>query len=167
MYDFLRIWGIIFAPIHELGHIVFGWLSFNPTIPVAWNEVASMRDGFIQSLGGVAGAFIFPVLLLYRFRAKKWLYIPVAIHILETFWSIRFQIDLQPFRALEAVGIMLWVVIGAAAVVAYVGILVKSREEEQERRRKLQKVSDDLKRTRGLVAEQERRDVRLAEKTFP
>ena len=50
--------GQIWAPLHELGHVVFGWLSFNPTIIAGWALCYQARDGFIGSIGGAVGGFL-------------------------------------------------------------------------------------------------------------
>jgi len=31
--------GYLWAPVHELGHCVFGWFSLNLTFPIAWDLV--------------------------------------------------------------------------------------------------------------------------------
>jgi hypothetical protein len=48
---------MVWAPFHEAGHILFGWISLNPTIPTGWNEVRSINDTFFMSIGGGFGEF--------------------------------------------------------------------------------------------------------------
>jgi hypothetical protein len=67
----LAYWTI--SPIHELGHVVFGWLSFNPTFITGWAEASTLRDEFIVSVGGVLGEELFLVWIseMLAWKARK------------------------------------------------------------------------------------------------
>jgi len=55
----LYLIGFFFAPVHELGHVIFGWLSFNPTVILGWALARSYRDGFMVAFGGVFTELVF------------------------------------------------------------------------------------------------------------
>ena len=88
----------LWSPVHELGHVVFGWLSFNPTIIVSWGMSGSMFDTWPVSMGGTIFELMFFVFLtelsLRKFHIGwAWLYtIPLCLVVI---LSMGFQSDLD------------------------------------------------------------------------
>lgn len=73
-YDIEKFLDVIFflnTPMHEIGHIIFGWLSLNPTFPGGWDYVYSMRDGLIGTLGGSWGEYL-TYLVLVETVGRRW-----------------------------------------------------------------------------------------------
>ena len=89
----LGIYGELTAPIHELGHVIFGWLTLNPTVIAGWNLAAASRDGFIMSLGGYLFEIIFGAGLVFCLRRYKFVYAVGIIHIASALYATSYQGD--------------------------------------------------------------------------
>jgi len=119
----LGVWAQIISPIHELGHVIFGWLSFNPTIITGWASAASMRSGFFVQIGGYLFEFIAFVLLVYALRYKWWVYPIGLISITAVLYSLSAQADFP----LPATGPMLiWWLSGILSYVLIIWIALQS-----------------------------------------
>lgn len=70
----------IWAPIHELGHIVAGILTLHLVIPTSWNSVAVFGStNWLIDAGGVLGGFlgvVFIMKLILKKAPKLW-FIPI------------------------------------------------------------------------------------------
>ena len=117
----LELWAQAVSPLHELGHVIFGWLSFNPTIITGWNSAASMRDGFIVGIGGYITQILAPVLLLHFLRRQWWLYPLVIFNTTAALYSLQYQGDF-PTNATGA--LLIWWLCGIMAYILtlYIGI---------------------------------------------
>lgn len=126
----------IFTPIHEIGHFIFGWLSFNPTIIVAWDEVGVMRDGWVVSFGGMFTEIVFFFLVAY-FIGKRtrfiypWTIAMTGISLL----SIWFQTDQEGHGALMP---LLWYISGIASIVWQI-FLIRRQPNVRPRRTKMER----------------------------
>jgi len=88
----------LWSPVHELGHVVFGWLSFNPTIILGWGMSGSMFDTWPVKMGGTIFELLFFVFLTELSLRKlhigwAWLYtIPCCLVVI---LGMGFQSDLD------------------------------------------------------------------------
>jgi len=141
----LRIWGEWFAPIHELGHVIFGWLSFNPTFIQKWDQSGSVRTGFMMSLGGYLFEIIVGAALAYMLRKHKWIYPVAMIQVASALYATRYRSDLAGSRVAEAI----WYLSGFVAFMVILISAIKAGEERDERTKR-----DNIERTRRLLARQ-------------
>jgi hypothetical protein len=117
----LAVWAQAVSPLHELGHVIFGWLSFNPTIITGWNSAASMRDGFFVAIGGYTTQIMAPVLLLYFLRRQWWFYPIVILNTTAALYSLQYQGDF-PTNATGA--LLIWWLCGVLSYIltVYIGL---------------------------------------------
>lgn len=117
----LRLWGIATAPIHEIGHVIFGWISLNPAMIVEWNRVVAIRYGFTIQIGGYLFESIFAAGLSYRFRRKLWIH-PITIwHVTSMFYGLTWQSDFPwpavgPLLIWRLAGVLAYVIIVYSAI---------------------------------------------------
>jgi hypothetical protein len=121
MYQIIRIWSLATAPIHEMGHVIFGWLSFNPAMITGWNETTAMRYGFFIQIGGYLFDAILPAVLSYRFRRYPIIHIFTAFHVVSMFFSIQYQGD---FKTNTTGPMIIWVLGGVLALVVILYSLI-------------------------------------------
>jgi hypothetical protein len=63
---------MLWSPLHELGHVVFGWLTLNPAFVTGWTETSSLFPfNYLMKIGGGMGEFI-GIALIYM-AMLKWL----------------------------------------------------------------------------------------------
>lgn len=82
------------SPIHELGHVIFGFLSFNPTRIIGWGLSRPDHEGFIMAVGGylleIAAAGVLGE--IFNRKAKKAWFISMLV-LVYAFWSLAWQTD--------------------------------------------------------------------------
>jgi hypothetical protein len=132
MYEIIRIWSLVTAPIHELGHMIFGWLSFNPAMITSWNETTAMRYGFMIQIGGYLFDAIFPALLSYRFRRHPWVHAFTTFHVVTMFYSIPYQGD---FKTNTTGPMLIWVLGGILSLVVILYSLIAGLQDRSETRK--------------------------------
>jgi len=118
----LGVWAQLLSPVHELGHVIFGWLSFNPTIITGWNSAASMRPGFMVQIGGYLFEFIAFTLLVYALRRRWWVYPVSLFSITSVLYSLQAQGD---FPGPATGPMLIWWLAGVLSyvLIAYIGCL--------------------------------------------
>ena len=131
----LIVWGFIQAPIHEIGHMIFGWLSFNPTCIIGWTEAAVTRDGFIVGIGGYITSFMAAPLFAWKLRRHWWAYAVAAIQVASTFYYLPYQADFVQGTTEAAGAMVVWSLCGVLSVVGIVMAMVKAIEEHDTMRR--------------------------------
>jgi hypothetical protein len=129
MWRLLELWGRITAPIHELGHVIFGWLSFNPTSIVAWNYVASNRYGFTVQIGGYLFEAIVGAVLAWKLRRYLWVYPVAIIQVSSMLYCINYQGDFIDSTAPGAM--LIWRLSGVLAYIVILYSFIASREEKR------------------------------------
>lgn len=137
----------LLAPAHELGHSIAGWLTFNPAIPVAWNETAFLGryPGFFPILAGQLGEFVF-LAWLFRFLihqatkgTKTGLFLSRLWPIVPILWissmaSIAHQEDVN---FVGEAGQAIWTLAGILTLASLPAIVAIERRNEDARRRTL------------------------------
>jgi hypothetical protein len=131
MWRVLELWGRLTAPIHELGHVIFGWLSFNPTIIIGWNYVASNRYGFTVQIGGYLFEAIVGAVLAWKLRRYLWVYPVAIIQVSSMLHCINYQEDFIDSTAPGAM--LIWRLSGVLAYIVILYSFVASREEKRLR----------------------------------
>jgi hypothetical protein len=116
----LGIYGELTAPIHELGHVIFGWLTLNPTVIAGWNLAMSSREGFIMSLGGYLFEIIFGAGLVFFLRRYKFVYAVGIFHIASALYATSYQGDFPDGSGELFAARIIW---SLAGVIGYIVIL--------------------------------------------
>jgi hypothetical protein len=137
MYQIIRIWSLATAPIHELGHVIFGWLSLNPAMITGWNETTAMRYGFFIQIGGYLFDAIFPALISYRFRKYPIIHIFTTFHVVTMFYSIQYQGD---FKTNTTGPMIIWVLGGVLALVVILYSLIDGLQDRSYTRKQARPV---------------------------
>ena len=137
MYEIIRIWSLATAPIHELGHVIFGWLSFNPAIITGWAETTALRYGFFIQIGGYLFDAILPALISYRFRRHTIIHIFTSFHVVTMFYCIPYQGDFPE----PATGPMIiWVLGGILSLVVILYSLIAGLQDRSDTRKQARPV---------------------------
>ena len=132
MYQIIRIWSLATAPIHEIGHVIFGWLSFNPAMITSWNETTALRYGFFIQIGGYLFDAILPALLSYRFRKYPFIHIFTSFHIISMFYCLPYQDD---FKINTTGPMLIWVLGGVLALVVILYSLIAGLQDRSDTRK--------------------------------
>jgi hypothetical protein len=130
----IMVYGLrfILAPIHELGHVVFGWLSLNPTKIVAWNKASALRDGWFMSLGGMVFEFLAVFLIAYFVGKKtKYIYLYTIAFTMVILAACNFQSDRNGYGPLMLV---IWYIIGFASLAWQVIYLIRGISWQETKR---------------------------------
>lgn len=137
MYQIIRIWSLATAPIHELGHVIFGWLSFNPAMITSWNETTALRYGFFIQIGGYLFDAILPAILSYRFRRHPWVHALTTFHVVSMFYSIQYQGD---FPRPAPGPMLIWVLGGILSLVVILYSLIAGLQDRSDTRKQARPV---------------------------
>jgi len=127
MIDFLDTFvhaiGFMFAPIHELGHVIFGWLTLNPTFIISWNQAESMivTHPWLMLFGGVFTELVFYWLVAFFVGKKTRFIYPWTLALtLINLMSIWFQTDQDGYGPLMPA---LWYATGVISIVWQIYLL--------------------------------------------
>jgi hypothetical protein len=129
----------VLAPFHEIGHVVFGWITLNPTVIIKWNMVSASRDSIFMSMGGYIGEFAAVIALAEILDRKAWKAWPWCVTPLFVMsWrSIAWQEDVTGFGD-RNMAYLIWYLCGALAAVIlvwrrYAAHLARTGKVEKEK----------------------------------
>jgi hypothetical protein len=125
----LSVYGEITAPIHELGHMLFGWLTLNPTKIASWNSAHASRDGFIMSLGGYLFEIIFGAGLVFLLRRQKFVYAVGLIQIAAALYATSYQGDFPDGSGELLAARIIWTISG---IIGFIVILYSALLAQHE-----------------------------------
>jgi len=143
--EVMGIYGAITAPIHELGHVIFGWLTLNPTSIAGWNLASASRDGFIMSLGGYLFEIIFGAALVWFLR-RNWFAYPVGtVQIAAALYATSYQADFPEGSDQHLAAQIIWLIATVAAfVIMFMAFLKARQEKDAEFRRSAQRIQREI-----------------------